>query len=46
MALGKLIPANSDLVLQVHYQAIGEPVTEVTKIGFTVAKEIPDETVY
>jgi hypothetical protein len=39
---GKLIPANSDLVLQVHYQAIGEPVTEVTKIGFTVAKEIPE----
>ena len=29
-------------MLQVHYQAIGEPVTEVTKIGFTVAKEIPE----
>ncbi len=37
----KLIPANSDLVLQVHYTAVGKPVTEITRIGFTVAKEEP-----
>ncbi len=39
---GKLIPANSDLVLQVHYQTIGEPITEVTRVGFTIAKNVPE----
>ena len=37
----KLIPANSDLVLQVHYVTLGKPVTEITRIGFTVAKQEP-----
>jgi hypothetical protein len=37
----KLIPANSDLVLQVHYTTVGKAVTEITRIGFTVAKEEP-----
>jgi hypothetical protein len=37
----KLIPANSDLVLQVHYTAVGKAVTEITRIGFTIAKEEP-----
>ena len=37
----KLIPAHSNLVLQVHYTAIGRPVTEVTQIGFTFAKDEP-----
>jgi hypothetical protein len=36
-----LIPAGSDLVLNVHYQAIGKSVTEVTRVGFTVAKQPP-----
>ena len=34
----KLIPAGSDLVINVHYQAIGKPVTEITQIGFTLAE--------
>ena len=37
----KLIPANSDLVINVHYQTTGKPVTENTRIGFTIAKEPP-----
>jgi hypothetical protein len=37
----QLIPANSVLSLNLHYQAIGKPVTEVTRIGFTLAKEPP-----
>ena len=37
----KLIPANSDLVLQVHYTPVGKPVTERTQIGFTLANEEP-----
>ena len=39
----KLIPANSDLVLQVHYQAIGEPVTEVTKSASPSPRIIPED---
>ena len=38
----KLIPANSDLVLQVHYTTVGKAITEITRIGFTVAKEEPE----
>src|SRR5262249_14285106 len=34
----QLVPANSDLVLQVHYTSVGKPVTERTRIGFTFAK--------
>jgi hypothetical protein len=37
----KLIPAGSDLVINVHYQAVGKPVTEITRIGFTLAREEP-----
>jgi hypothetical protein len=36
-----LIPAGSDLVLNVHYQATGAPVTEITRVGFTLAKQPP-----
>jgi hypothetical protein len=37
----KLIPANSDIVFQVHYTPVGREVKEVTQIGFTVAKAPP-----
>jgi hypothetical protein len=37
----KLIRANDDLILQVHYTSVGKAVTEVTRIGFTIAKEEP-----
>ena len=37
----QLIPANSDLTFNLHYQATGKPVTEVTRVGFTIAKAPP-----
>jgi hypothetical protein len=37
----KLIPANSNLVFQVHYTPVGRPVTERTRIGFTLASQEP-----
>ena len=37
----KLIPAGSDLVFQVHYTPVGKPVSEVTRIGFTIATDEP-----
>jgi hypothetical protein len=37
----KLIPANTDLVVQLHYTPNGKDVTDVTQIGFTIAKEPP-----
>jgi hypothetical protein len=38
---GKLIPAGSDLVIQMHYTTNGTAATDQTRIGFTVAKEAP-----
>ena len=37
----KLVPAGSDIVLQMHYTANGKAATDVTKIGLVVAKEPP-----
>ncbi len=38
----KLIPAGSDIVLQVHYTANGRtPVEDQTRVGLTLAKEAP-----
>ncbi len=36
-----LIPANTDIVVQLHYSPNGKAVTDVTKIGFTLAKREP-----
>jgi hypothetical protein len=41
--LGKLIKGGSDLVFQVHYQTIGKPATDLSKIGLVFAKEKPQE---
>jgi hypothetical protein len=38
----QLIPAHTDLVVQLHYTPNGKEVTEVTRIGFTIAKEPPE----
>jgi len=38
---GKLIPAGSDLVIQMHYTTNGTAATDQTRIGLTVAKEPP-----
>jgi hypothetical protein len=37
-----LIPGNTDIVVQVHYSPNGQAVTDVTKIGFTLAKREPE----
>jgi len=38
----KLIPAGSDLVIQMHYTPSGMATADQTKIGLTVAKESPE----
>jgi hypothetical protein len=38
---GKLVPAGSDLVIQMHYTTTGTATEDQTRIGFTVAKEKP-----
>lgn len=43
----KLIPAGSDIVLQVHYQTNGKtPEKDQTKVGLTLAKEPPLKRFY
>lgn len=37
----KLIPAGSDIVLQMHYTPNGSPATDVTKVGLVMAKQPP-----
>ena len=37
----KLIPAGSDLLVQIHYTPNGTATTDQTQIGFTLAKEPP-----
>jgi len=37
----KLIPANADIVFQLHYTTIGKPMIDVPEVGFTFAKEPP-----
>jgi len=39
---GKLIPAGTDIVFQVHYTPNGTAVTDRPRIGFTVAKTPPE----
>ena len=37
----KFIPKGSDLVFELHYTPSGEPSTDVSKVGFVLAKEPP-----
>ena len=39
--VARKIPAGADIVLQMHYTTIGEPVTDQTQIGVVLAKEPP-----
>ncbi len=39
---GKLIPAGSDLVIQMHYTTSGTATEDQTRIGFTVARDRPE----
>jgi copper type II ascorbate-dependent monooxygenase-like protein len=36
-----LIPANTDMILSLHWTPIGKPVTDVTKVGFVIAQQEP-----
>jgi hypothetical protein len=38
----KLIPAGSDVLIQVHYTPNGTATTDQTQIGFTLTKEVPE----
>jgi hypothetical protein len=42
---GKLIPAGSDIVLQLHYTANGQAATDQTKVGIIFARQKPEERV-
>ena len=37
----KLVPANTDIVFQLHYTTIGTAMTDKPEVGFTIAKEPP-----
>ena len=37
----KLVPANTDIVFQMHYNTTGTPMTDKPEVGFTIAKEPP-----
>jgi hypothetical protein len=37
----KLVPANTDIVFQLHYTTIGTAMTDKPELGFTIAKEPP-----
>jgi hypothetical protein len=39
--VARKIPAGADIVLQMHYTTIGQPVTDQTQIGIVVSKEPP-----
>ena len=39
--VGRLLTANSDIVLQMHYTTNGEAVTDRTQVGIVFAKEAP-----
>jgi hypothetical protein len=39
--VARKIPAGADIVLQMHYTTIGQPVTDQTEIGIVLAKEPP-----
>jgi hypothetical protein len=42
---GKLIPAGSDLVFEIHYTPNGKEVVDQTELGITFSKQTPTESV-
>jgi hypothetical protein len=40
---GKLVPAGSDIIVSLHYTTNGKALTDRTRIGFTVAKALPQK---
>jgi len=41
----RLVPAGSDIILQMHYTANGKEQTDVTKVGLVFARQAPKERV-
>jgi hypothetical protein len=42
LSAGRLIPANSDMVFQMHYNTNGkDEIEDQPQVGFTIAKEVP-----
>lgn len=41
--VARKIPAGADIVLQMHYTTIGQPVTDQTEIGIVLSKEPPSK---
>jgi hypothetical protein len=41
MKAGKLIPAGTDVIFELHYTPNGQVVTDIPEVGFTVAQEEP-----
>jgi hypothetical protein len=41
--VARKIPAGSNIVLQMHYTTIGQPVTDLTQVGVILAKEPPSK---
>lgn len=39
--VAKKIPAGAEIVLQMHYTTIGQPIVDRTQVGFVLAKEPP-----
>lgn len=39
--VARKIPAGADIVLQMHYTTIGQPITDQTQVGVVLAKEPP-----
>lgn len=43
--VGRLMPANSDIILQMHYTTIGSPQSDRTSVGIIFAKAPPTQVV-
>ncbi len=41
----KLVPAGSDIILQMHYTANGKPATDISRVGLVFSKTPPTERV-
>jgi mono/diheme cytochrome c family protein len=43
--VARLLPANSDIILQMHYTTVGEPTSDVTRVAVKWAKNPPERMV-
>lgn len=43
--IARRLPANSEIILQMHYTTVGEPTTDVTSVGVIYARQPPTKMV-